>query len=32
MTFEKELINQHGQVVQTGTTTALIARRKPAGT
>ncbi|MEW6529223.1 MAG: MaoC/PaaZ C-terminal domain-containing protein [Thermodesulfobacteriota bacterium] len=31
MTFEKELINQHGQVVQTGTTTALIARRKPAG-
>lgn len=31
LTFEKELINQHGQVVQTGTTTALIARRKPAG-
>jgi acyl dehydratase len=31
LTFEKELINQHGQVVQTGTTTALIARKEPAG-
>ncbi|MBU1276689.1 MAG: MaoC family dehydratase N-terminal domain-containing protein [Proteobacteria bacterium] len=27
LTFEKELVNQHGQVVQTGTTTVLIARK-----
>jgi len=27
LTFEKELVNQHGEVVQTGTTTVLLARR-----
>jgi len=27
LVFEKELINQHGEVVQTGTTTVLLARR-----
>lgn len=27
LTFEKELLNQHGQVVQSGTTTVLIARK-----
>lgn len=28
LTFQKELINQRGEVVQTGTTTVLLARRK----
>ena len=27
LTFEKELVNQRGEVVQTGTTTVLLARR-----
>jgi acyl dehydratase len=27
LTFEKEVINQRGEVVQTGTTTVLVAKR-----
>ncbi|MEW5913960.1 MAG: MaoC/PaaZ C-terminal domain-containing protein [Thermodesulfobacteriota bacterium] len=30
LSFDKQIINQRGQVVQTGTTSMLIARKKPA--
>jgi len=31
LTFEKELVNQRGEVVQTGTTTVLLAKREGKG-
>jgi acyl dehydratase len=31
LTFEKELVNQKGEVVQTGTTTVLLAKRRAQG-